>query len=153
MSEVQEQDPQERLAAIKARRKALAEAEAAKASSEATDEAIRKEERALRDDEGRAKARADHGKDRIATITGVNAPAFDCVVVKRPDPAAFKAFQDKEGFKGEDLEALVSPCVVYPTRAEFDKLITFEQPGVLTRVAEAVCFLAGARKSSELGKA
>ena len=153
MSEALEQDPQDRLAALKARRKALAEAAQAKLAEESLAEAIRAEERALRDDEARAKARTEHGKDRIATVTGVNAPAFDCVIVKRPDPAAFKAFQDKEGVKGEDIENLVSPCVVYPTRAEFDKLITFEQPGVLTRVAEAVCYLAGVRKSTELGKA
>ena len=153
MSEALEQDPQDRLVALKARRKALAESEAAKAADEATADAIRKEERALRDDEARAKARAEHGKDCIATVTGVNAPSFDCVIVKRPNPAAFKAFQDKDGVNGEVLEALVGPCVVYPTRSEFDKLITFEQPGVLVRVSEAVCYLAGVRKSSELGKA
>ena len=145
--------PTEQLAALKARRKALADAQAAEAAATADAEALRLETRALRDDEARAKARKDHGKDNIATVTGVGAKGFDCVIVKRSHPATFKAFQEKEGFKLDDLESLVEPCVVYPPLAEFSAFVTHEQPGALTRVAEAVFWLMGVRKSTELGKA
>lgn len=148
-----ELSPSEQLAALKAKRKALAEALAAEAAANADAEAIRLEARALRDDEARADARRKYGKDNIVTITNVNAKGFDCVIVKRAHAAAFKAFQEKDAFKLDDLELLVEPCVVYPPVSEFSQLVTHEQPGVLTRVAEALFFLMGARKNLELGKA
>jgi hypothetical protein len=145
--------PAEKLAALKARRKALADAAEAERLAQADTEAIRLEERGLRDDEARAAARREHGTANIATVTGVGAKGFDCVIVKRAHPAAFKAFQERDGFKLDDLEKLVEPCIVYPPLSEFSSFATHEQPGVLTRVAEAVFWLMGVRKSAELGKA
>lgn len=149
----QDDSPEARLAALKAKRAELAAAERKEAEASSLEETLRAEARALRDDEARADARKKLGKGNYAVITGVGAAKFDCVIVKRAHPAPFKAFQEKEGFKLDDLESLVEPCVVYPPRDEFSHFHTHEQPGVLTRAAEAVFYLMGVRKNFELGKA
>lgn len=144
--------PEQHLAALKAKRAAL-KAASAETDSEATARAIAVETRALADDEARAAARKKYGAGKYAVVEGIGEHGFDIVIVKRPHAAAFKAFQDKEGAKLDDIESLVTPCVVYPQPEIFSKLITVDQPAVLLRCAEAVCYLAGARKSGELGKA
>lgn len=155
MSEAAPQDlsPDDELAALRAKRQALRNAQDAETATRATADAIAKERRALGDDEARAAARKAHAPGTFAVVEGVGAASHDIVILKRPHAAAFKAFQDKEGAKLDDIEALVKPCVVYPEAAVFDRLVTTEQPAVLVRCAEAVCYLAGARRSTELGKA
>jgi hypothetical protein len=145
--------PEDELAALRAKRQALRAAQDAEAAAHATADAIAKERRALADDEARAAARKSEGAGKYAVVEGIGAASHDIVILKRPHAAAFKAFQDKEGAKLDDIEALVKPCVIYPDAAAFDRLVTTEQPAVLVRCAEAVCYLAGARRSTELGKA
>jgi hypothetical protein len=145
--------PDDELAALRAKRQALRDAQDAETAARATADAIAKERRALADDEARATARKSQAPKTWAVVEGIDAPSHDIVILKRPHAAAFKAFQDKEGAKLDDVEALVKPCVLYPDAATFDKLVSNDQPAVLVRCAEAVCFLAGARRSTELGKA
>lgn len=144
--------PEARLAALKAKRRQLQEAEKAVADEKAVGEAIAFEERALRDETAIADAKRKLGAKNIVVIRDVGAKDFDVVIVKRSHAAAFKAFQDKEGFKLDDVEELVSPCVVYPASDAFSKVITHDAPLVLTRCAEGVAYLAGMRKTTDLGK-
>lgn len=141
-----------RLATAKAKRRELADATAAVEASNALAVAVANEERALRDEAAIAAAKTKHGPGKIAVVRNVGAKDFDVVILKRPHPAAFKAFQDKEGIKLDDVEELVAPCVEYPSAEAFAKLHTFETPMVLTRCGEAVAYLAGVRKSTDLGK-
>lgn len=146
-------DLQARLEAAKAARAKLRDEQAAADAAVALEKQVALEERALRDDEARAKARREFGPDGYAVITGVGDRTCDIVILKRAHAAAFKAFQDKPESKLDDIEALVEPCVVYPDRARFNALHMGPQPGLLLRACEAVFYLAGVRKSAELGKA
>jgi hypothetical protein len=148
-----EDSAQSELETLRAKRAALRVAQAAEAEAGAVAAAVAKERRALADDEARAAARKAFGAGKYAVVEGIDAPTHDIVILKRAHAASFKAFQDKDGAKLDDIEALVKPCVVYPAPEVFDRLVTTEQPAVLVRCAEAVCYLAGARRSTELGKA
>lgn len=147
-----EPTPEERLAAIKAQRRALLEASKSADEATATADAIVAEERALRDETAIAAARKKHGKGKFVVIRDVGAKDFDVVVLKRAHAAAFKAFQDKEGFKLDDVEELVGPCVEYPSADAFSRLHMHDAPMVLMRCAEGVAYLAGMRKTTDLGK-
>lgn len=147
------EDLQARLAALKEQRKALKEAQEAADAESALARAVELEERALRDEKAKAEARTKYGPQGYAVVTGVGDRACDIVIVKRAHAAAFKAFQDKDGAKLDDIEALVEPCVVYPDRPTFSRLHMGDQPGVLLRACEAVLYLGGVRKSTDLGKA
>lgn len=132
-------------------RAARAEAEAANAEAEA----LAAEKRALRDDQAIVDAEKSIGKqgERIYVVTRVGAPECDVVILKRPNPVAFKFFQDLDAPKIKNIEELVTPCVVYPSQAVFDRLITTDQPALLMRAAQGVSYLAGARRTEEQGKA
>lgn len=144
---------EDRIAAVKMQRRALLNAEADASSATALADALANEERAFRDESAIAAARKKHGAGKFAVVRSVGAKDFDVVVLKRAHAAAFKAFQDKDGFKLEDVEELVTPCVEYPSKDAFDRLHTHDAPMVLTRCAEAVAYLAGMRKTADLGKA
>lgn len=146
-----ELSPEDRLAAVKAKRRALLEAEKAESDSKAITDAIAAEERAFKDETAIAAAKRKLGKSMVV-IRDVGAKDFDIVILKRSHAAAFKAFQDKDAFKLDDVEDLVMPCVEYPAKDAFSKLITHDAPMVLTRCAEGVAYLAGMRKSTDLGK-
>lgn len=73
------------------------------------------------------------------------------VVVKRPNHLHYKRFVDKGKTTSEELLKLVRPCVLYPDKAEFDRILE-EEPAALVRCADAVCFLAGMRKEESEGK-
>jgi hypothetical protein len=148
-----EPTPEERLAAVKAKRRALLEGFAAEEAAKAVTDALALEERALSDETAIAAARKKYGKGKYVVIRDIGAKDFDVVVLKRAHAAAFKAFQDKDAFKLDDVEELVTPCVEYPAVSAFSKLITHDAPMVLTRCAEGVAWLAGMRKSVDLGKA
>jgi hypothetical protein len=143
---------EERLAAVKAARRKIAEASKAAEDAAALELAIAHEERALKDETAIEAAKRKHGAKNIVVIRDVGAKTFDVVILKRAHAAAFKAFQDKEGFKLSDVEELVTPCVEYPAKDAFETHHTHEAPMVLSRCAEGVAYLAGMRKSSDLGK-
>lgn len=67
------------------------------------------------------------------------------VILKKANPNIFRRFQDSESTETEDLDKLVRPSVVYPAPAQFDALLD-EYPMTLMRCANAVSWLAGARK-------
>jgi hypothetical protein len=149
------EDTEKKLAAARAARAALqAEREKAIAAVSA-EEALAAEERALRDETALFTAEKAHGKsgEKIGVLKGVGAKECDIVILKRPNPVAFKKFQALEAVGQTELEQLVAPCVVYPTIDVWDRIISNEQPGLLLRAAKAVSYLAGVREKDDLGKA
>jgi hypothetical protein len=77
------------------------------------------------------------------------------VVVKRGEPVQYKRFQatmrgDKEPTP-EDIYAYVSPCVVHPTKSEFDHLLN-RRPHIAMRCANALISLQGFKEESDRGK-
>lgn len=150
-----ETSTEEKLLAVRAQRAALAAERAAAEAAAATAEALAREERALRDDAAIFAAEKAHGKqgEKIFVVKDVGVPACDVVILKRPNAVAFKGFQDLDKAGIHDVEQLVLPCVVYPSKDVFDRLHSLEVPGLLTRCARAVAYLAGMRKADEQGKA
>lgn len=142
------EDLKARLEAAKARRAAAeSSALAARAESDLLLE-VETAEREAKDAEAIATAEAKHGRQgkKIAVIL----TDMGAVIVKRPHHVAYKAFTDLEEIKSADLDKLIRPCVVYPDASALDKILE-ELPGTLNRCADAVCYLAGARKG-ELAK-
>ncbi len=145
----------DRLARVRAQRAALAAERDALQAAQAPVEALAREERALRDDAAIFAAEKQHGKqgEKIFVVKDVGSAACDVVILKRPNAVAFKGFQDLDKAGINDVEQLVLPCVVYPSKDVFDRLHSLEAPGLLTRCARAVAYLAGMRKADEQGKA
>ena len=137
----------ERLAAARERkRRAEAISDEARAQAELLAE-VEKAEREALDAEAIAKAKAEHGDNKIATID----TDLGVVIVKRPNPVLYKRFRDKESAKTSDLEQLVRPCLVHPDLSRWDAMLE-EQPATLDRVADRVVFLAGFRGKELSGK-
>lgn len=143
------EDLRARLAAAKAAREA-AEAEMREADeAEADAAAVAAAELAAADARARADARKKlgaRGKKWLDVDTDLGV-----VIVKPAHPAAFKAFQELEHFTLEDCEKLTLPCLFYPSRETFDRMLN-DQPAILGRVTNAVAKLAGARKEDQRGK-
>lgn len=68
------------------------------------------------------------------------------VIVKRPTMTVYRRFQDSGKTETKDYEQLVRPCILYPSRAEFDQLIE-QRPMLLVHCADACIALAGLRAS------
>jgi hypothetical protein len=150
VSEETDQTPDEkRLAEVRAKRSALAAERDAREQAEAVAKQLAAEERGLRDDEAIAAAVEKHGavdqKIRLVhTDLGV-------VIVKRPHHILFRRYQESDNSSAEELEKLVLPNVVYPTRAEVEHLFQ-ELPATLTRCGNAIAVLAGVRVKEVTGK-
>jgi hypothetical protein len=138
---------EERLAAAR-ERKRLADEQRERAADAASLLAeVEAAEREASDAEAIAKATAEHGAGKIATI----ATELGVVIVKRPHPAHYKRFRDKGETKSADLEQLVRPCLVHPDASRFDQILN-EQPATLDRCADQVVTLAGFRGKELSGK-
>jgi hypothetical protein len=127
------------LAELRAKRAALADAREARAIL-TPDQEIEKEKRALEQDDALDKAETEHGAKRVRLVRGDSG----AVILKRPHMVTFRKFQDRGTTDSEALEALIKPCILWPTKAEFDALMQ-EEPALLQRCANAVCALAGVR--------
>lgn len=66
------------------------------------------------------------------------------VILKRPNKARYRAFQEKRNTKTEDLESLVRSCIVYPNPDRIDRMFE-DLPGALARFGKAMAVLAGFR--------
>jgi hypothetical protein len=141
------QTPEEiELAAIKLKRAQLAEAREARAEPTAA-ELVAVEKRQLAEDEAFDAAIAEHGAKRVEFVRGRDG----AIVLKRPHMATYRKFQDNGSLSSDSVEALVKPCIVWPSKAEFDVLVK-DEPALLQRCANAVCALAGVRSSDAAGK-
>lgn len=137
---------EDRIVAARARKAAAdakrAESEAAAAAA-AELEAL---EREATDAEALAKCVAEIGP--VGSKICVVETDMGAVVLRRPNAALFKRFQDQGKFDSAALDKLMRPCVVYPDGARLDQILD-ELPATLPRLANAVVELAGAR-SAEL---
>lgn len=66
------------------------------------------------------------------------------VIARRPTMASYRKFQDTKDTDTKDVELLVRPCVLYPSKAEFDRMCE-EKPALLGQVAKVCAELAGLR--------
>jgi hypothetical protein len=73
------------------------------------------------------------------------------IVVKKPNHLLFKKFQDVGKTDSTAMYKLVSPCLVHPDKAAFETILE-EEPATMARCGDAVCTLAGVRRSDWEGK-
>lgn len=140
MSDVTETDEQRELRELREKRMALAAKRDSAAEAAAMRKEIAAERQALLDDEAWDAALAEHGERKIGRL---NTPD-GAVIVKRPNSALFRAYQDRGSSKSEDLMKLVHPNVVYPDKARINQMLS-ETPGILIALAGVCCRLAGFR--------
>lgn len=141
-----------RLAKAQREREAMAQKRASAKEVDALRESVELEERALKEDQILEDLEAKHGPlgrkiARIQTDEGM-------VVVAAPGGSRaplFQRFQDEGKFTVTATGKLVRGCLLYPDKAEFDRIVT-ELPGVLGPCANAIALLAGVRKEENEGK-
>lgn len=143
---------EDELAQIKAERARVAQKrEAIEAATEKRAQ-IERERQALADDEAIAKLEETHGPiDAPGSKLARFNTALGVIVVKRPASHLFRKFQSAKGNDAEEVEKLVRPCVVHPSKARFDDMLE-ELPGILTNLGDAVAHLAGVRVNELRGK-
>lgn len=112
-------------------------------------EELETEKRALKDAQTLAELESKHGPVgkaiyRIDTSDGM-------IVVKKPNHLAFKKHQDSGKNNTDAIYKLVRPCLVYPDVSAFEAILESE-PATLIRCGDAVCYLAGIRRSDWEGK-
>lgn len=73
------------------------------------------------------------------------------LVVGKANDLHYRRFVDRGKTNTEELMKLVRPCLLYPSKADFDRILQ-EVPAALVRCADAVCHLAGVRKDEAEGK-
>lgn len=113
---------------------------------------VREQKNELRDAPKIAALVEEHGEPGVSTY--IVKSTMGSVVVKKPKRAAFNYWQERTAKKGvvteEHNRQLVGPCLLYPDKPTFDQWVD-ELPFLLTRVADAVVFLAGTVKE-DIGK-
>lgn len=141
--------PEQQLAEVRAKRAKLAAEREARAAATAVEDELARESMALANEEAMAKAEAEHGPlgKRIRALD----TDLGVVILKRPDHRHFKRFQDAGQVTTLELEKLVGPCIVHPSRERWDEMLT-EQPALLMRAGNVVAELAGVRMQETAGK-
>jgi hypothetical protein len=147
-----------RIAAAKVQKAEIEAADADRRELEALRQDAETAEQAARDEAAIVAAEKRRGDvldretlvGRRFQIAGLRLPT-GVVIVRTPDPLKFRAFQDAEKTKTEDLISLVSGCVEHPDKGSFAALLD-RQPGALVALADLCAYLAGARKSAVAGK-
>jgi hypothetical protein len=137
------------LAAIAAEEEALTLEREAYLATVELDAKVEEARRRLADKKAIFAAEQEHG-EQGRDIGCLDTPG-GVVIVKRPHMATFRKFQDKPDTKSKDVLDLVTPCVVYPPKADFGALLE-KYPAVLVRAGDVVCGLAGARSKELSGK-
>jgi len=135
-------DPTARLAEVRTKRAALADARARAQAEREVHETLEREERALGDAEALAAAEAKYGPEG-QRIRAVETP-MGVIIVRRAGQASFRRFMDSPKASVDEAERLVRPCIVHPSRAEFEAIMD-EYPALWIRLAGAVSKLAGHR--------
>jgi hypothetical protein len=144
---------EQRIAAARAERARIQAERERREQEHALADELEREEQALKDDQAIADAEVEHGP--VGKRIEVVRTSLGVVIVRRPNPAAMRRFQDRsissKDLTMDDCEQLVRPALVYPDKATFDKW-TQEQPGILPRCAGACSRLAGVRADEMAGK-
>lgn len=141
-------DVKAELARVKAEREKIAQIRESKDEESELVDQLEAEKRGLIEDQAIMKAEEEFGPvgKKIAVVD----TDLGRVIVKRPGHILFKRFQDSGEATTVEFEKLVRPCVVFP-KERLDQILE-EQPAVLSRLASAVCVLAGAKLKEFSGK-
>jgi len=131
-----------KLAAIRAKREAMAVAREARAEA-TVDEQLETESRALADDEAIEKLEAEHGA--VGKKLTVVRTRLGAVVFKKPTNAAWRRHLDEQLKLGHAdttaTEKLVRLCRIYPDAAAFDTILD-EYPGSAQSFYGAISLIA-----------
>lgn len=131
-----------RLAEVRAKRAAIDEARARLEAERESAARLEREERALADAEALNAAELQYGPEG-KRIRAIETP-MGLIIVKRAGNASFRRFMDSNKATTDEAERLVRPCVVHPSRTEFDAILD-EYPALWIRLAGAITRLAGHR--------
>lgn len=137
----QETADEQRLRELREQRQKLEDEREARAQPSVA-ELIAIEERKLLEQQKLAELEAQHGK-LGREIDVVDSPE-GAVIVKRPTMNVFRRFQDSGTTESKDFEQLVRPCILYPSRAEWESMCE-KVPMLLAQCASACIRLAGLR--------
>ncbi len=107
-------------------------------------EELARETRALADAEAIDAAEKEHGADGIRIVQTEEG----VIIVKRPAQATYRKFIDTGKGDTESLDKLAAPCLVYPAKLEYRRLLD-KYPHTVVACANAVCALAGAKPSEK----
>lgn len=134
---------------LKAELAALRAARAARAAERSKPDEVLAMQREIAKEKALEKLEVEHGP------VGTHLHVFDtdegAIVVKRPAPVVFKRYVDAKVQGDEQRMQLVQACVVYPERAEFNR-IAEALPGAVATLVIAVNRLAGFRNEDAAGK-
>jgi hypothetical protein len=132
---------QARLRELREKRQRIEDEREARAQPSVAD-LIALEERKLREQEKLAELEMQHGK--VGREIDILESPVGAVILKRPTMNVFRRFQDSGTTESKDFEQLVRPCVLYPSRADFETMC--EQVPMLLAQSAAMCIrLAGLR--------
>lgn len=131
----------QRLRELRMRRQALEDEREARAQP-SIEEQIAIEERKVREAEKLAELEQQHGK--VGKEIDIVDSEVGAVIVKRPTMNVFRRYQDSGTTETKDWENLVRPCVLYPSRADFDAMCE-KIPMLLAHTANKCIHLAGLR--------
>lgn len=92
-------------------------------------------------------AEEKHGAKRVALVP----TDLGAVIVKAAHEAHVRKWQDKGGSSTEDFDRLIHPCLLYPSRGDYVRMLS-EQPLLRIPVAKAILKLAGAKLDEQAGK-
>lgn len=106
-------------------------------------------EQEIADEPHIAKAVEEHGA--IGEMIAVMHTQSGAVIVKRPQQAAWRRFSDSDTLKGKDVHRLAYDCLVYPSRADFDRICD-AHPAALEQVGVLITDLASVRARDLAGK-
>jgi hypothetical protein len=136
------EDAKTKLAAVRAKREALAKARETRAEP-TVDEQLEDESRALADDEAIERLEGEHGP--VGKKLTVVRTRLGAVVLKKPTNAAWRKHLDEQLKLGHAdttaTEKLVRQCRVYPDVAAFEEILD-EYPGSAQAFYGAAALLA-----------
>lgn len=141
----------DRLAELQEQRAALDERREARLKL-TPDEQVAIAERALAADKALDELEQTHGK--IGVVIQIvrldDEKDGRAVILKRPNMTVFRRYQDGKN-ESKDVDNLVRPCVIYPSKAEFDLLVQ-ENPFLIVRCGNVCSTLAGVRRDDVAAK-
>lgn len=151
MTAVREVDERDvKLAELRAKRAELERAREEREAQYERDDEVEGEERAIRDEQALADAEQRIG--RVGKIITTVETDLGLVILRRAHQASMKRFMDRAGeATTDDLLKLVIPCLVYPSKPEFEAMID-AQLLTLHRASRKLGELAGLRAKETVAK-
>jgi hypothetical protein len=138
-----------RLAAARAKRDELEAKRAERDATRAKLAEVEKAEREAKEAEVLDRLECEHGPVN-EKIRPVYTPG-GLIVVKRAQSILVRRYMDHGKADSESWDKLVRPCVLYPEKAEFNRIVE-DYPASLQKCADAVCWLAGWGRKDLEGK-